>query len=200
MSTSQIIGYVAITASENQGIEDTSDRERLVQSDELRVFQEIIRYIVAHFETERDQDRQEAKHEEPPLRDLFKTISASPLTDGIDQLVRGGADASETLFWYLSLDASLTRRSKSRNVSHIIVGSPPLAITQMLVHEVGNKTLVIGRLLTTVRQVLSSRNGEYRELEHDLNLADRALKRWEIWPRGSRRSPIVRLTAANETA
>ena len=52
MSTTQMVGYVAITASENPEIEDTSDRERLVASAEVLAFEETLGVLVSVLENE----------------------------------------------------------------------------------------------------------------------------------------------------
>ena len=50
LSTSQLVGYVAITADNNPGIVDTSDRERLSSSSEVAAFEEILKAIVKGLE------------------------------------------------------------------------------------------------------------------------------------------------------
>ncbi len=57
MSTSQIVGYVSISAENNPHIEDTSDRERLASSQEVAEFEGILKTIVSVLENERDEDR-----------------------------------------------------------------------------------------------------------------------------------------------
>ena len=79
LSTSQIIGYVAITAEGNSEIKDTSDRERLVESRAVAVFEEVIRTAVGVLERERLSDRLERKKAEQPLKDLFGELSADGL-------------------------------------------------------------------------------------------------------------------------
>ncbi len=177
LSTSQIIGYVAVTASNNKKIDDTSDRERLVQNEEVREFQDIIKYVVAAFETERDQDRREAKHEEPPLRDIFKSLSSSSLIESIDQLVRDKADASEALPLVTDFSRELDRAREQIEQRFIYYSRLATVgtIAQMLVHEVGNKTLVIGRLLTSVKELIARSDQKHDELQREVVLAEQAL-------------------------
>ena len=58
LSTSQIVGYVSITADANPAIDDTSDRERLVNNPTVTEFEAIIKHIIELLETQRDRDRE----------------------------------------------------------------------------------------------------------------------------------------------
>jgi hypothetical protein len=57
LSTSQVVGYVSISAMKNPRIKDTSDRERLASCAEVAEFEEILKAVVALLENERDEDR-----------------------------------------------------------------------------------------------------------------------------------------------
>ena len=48
LSTSQIVGYVSITAKDNPMIKDTSDRERLASCREVAEFEEILKAVGGH--------------------------------------------------------------------------------------------------------------------------------------------------------
>ena len=54
LSTSQVVGYVSISAEDNPQIKDTSDRERLASCIEVAEFEEILKAVVALLENERD--------------------------------------------------------------------------------------------------------------------------------------------------
>src|SRR5712692_8329200 len=71
VSTSQIIGYVSITAEGNPKIRDTSDRERLVDCPEVLLFEEIIRVAVGRLQREREFDRLESRQAEKKIDDLL---------------------------------------------------------------------------------------------------------------------------------
>nr|HPM75765.1 ATP-binding protein [bacterium] len=58
LSTSQIVGYVSISADNNPAIGDTSDRERLVSRLEVAEFEEILKQVVSILENARDEDRE----------------------------------------------------------------------------------------------------------------------------------------------
>jgi signal transduction histidine kinase len=178
LSTSQIVGYTAITAEENPRIEDTSDRERLVNSAEVALFEELLKYIVAVLETEREHDRREARPAEEPLKDLFTALSPAKLVADISDIAKEGGSASEAM----PLIADFGRRLDEARIQieRRFVYYSRLAtvgtIAQMLVHEVGNKTMVIGKFLNSARHALTSGEVKGDALQRQLELAESALE------------------------
>jgi hypothetical protein len=85
LSTSQLVGYVAISAEENPEIEDTSDRERLASGLAVAEFEEILKAIVGMLENERDIDRLKPEREKP-LEDLFGQLTADKLVSDVSDL------------------------------------------------------------------------------------------------------------------
>ena len=74
LSTSQIVGYVAISADNNPGIVDTSDRERLSSSKEVATFEEFLKAIVRMLEVERASDRSTPTRERTDAGSLHRTV------------------------------------------------------------------------------------------------------------------------------
>jgi signal transduction histidine kinase len=177
LSTSQIVGYTAITAENNPEIADTSDRERLVNRPEVVLFEELLKYIVAVLETERESDRREARLAEEPLSELFTALSPAKLVADITEIAKEGGTVSETM----PLIADFGRRLEEAKdqIERRFVYYSRLAtvgtIAQMLVHEVGNKTMVIGKFLTSIKQALTSGELKGDILQHQLDLAESAL-------------------------
>ena len=60
LSTSQLVGYAAITSEDNPEIQDTSDRERLVENNASNDFTALLKQVMGLMEFEREKDRQEA--------------------------------------------------------------------------------------------------------------------------------------------
>lgn len=149
LSTSQIVGYVGVSADKNPDIEDTSDRERLASGLAVAEFEEQLKAIVALLENERDEDR--VKHERrPPLENLFNAISAEKLSAEVQELAREGADADETLpaireHQKVIDDARKELQERFVYYSRLAtVGT----IAQMIVHEIRNRTTAIGSFLS----------------------------------------------------
>ena len=153
MSTNQLVGYVSITADGNPGIQDTSDRERLALSNEVRDFQHILEAIVGKLEEQRDQDRaKDAK--ETPMKDLLGDVSAQAAIEDVRALARSDQPASRAIPILRHLDSSLSKTR--RNIERRFVYYSRLAtvgtVAQMLVHEILNRTTAISRFLDLFKE------------------------------------------------
>ena len=154
LSTSQIVGYISISADKNPKIEDTSDRERLSTCPEVEEFQELIMYIVGALEGNRDQDRRVAVHEEKPMDDLLSTLSAQKLVEDATQLAQSGEKAESVVPLIRKFDQALNRNReaiKGRFVYYSRLATVG-TIAQMLIHEIRNRTTTLGGMLGFVRE------------------------------------------------
>ena len=178
LSTSQVVGYVSITAEENPQIEDTSDRERLASCLEVAEFEEILKGVVALLENERDMDRIKPDRERP-MDDLFEVLSAEELVAEVIALSDEGADASEAIpllrAFSLSLDAA--RKTIQERFVYYSRMATVGTIAQMLVHEIRNRTTAFGSFLEFVK----SRFGPFKEqgIEREFRFADNAVNSLE---------------------
>jgi signal transduction histidine kinase len=181
LSTSQIIGYVAIRAEENSQLKDTSDRERFVESSAAKDFKQLLMGVVGILEVERDRDRQEAAHKEPPLKDLFAELSAKDLVDNISRFVIRGGDPSELL--PLVEDYSTKVQDTVEQIERRLIYYSRLAslgtLSAIIVHEIGNHTVVIGRLCRVVRELLDQDHPAIKRIEDDLKLAEKSIRSLE---------------------
>ena len=174
LSTSQIVGYVSISAEKNPNIEDTSDRERLSLSSEVEEFEGIISYVVRTLERSRNEDRHQDNFERP-MTDLFENLSADKLVEDATALAESGANASAVVPLIRQFDKSLTQERET--IKRRFVYYSQLAtigsISQMLVHEIRNQTTMIGRLLRFIRKESGfSRN---QQSERHLGRAEEAV-------------------------
>ena len=148
LSTNQLVGYVAITADDNPGILDTSDRERLSSSSEVAAFEEILMAIVKRLEIERNEDRTTPSHDKP-MAELFSQLSAQELLANITDLVAGGGQASDTVSMVQEFTDSLDETRKT--IEDRFVYYSRLAtvgtIAQMIIHEIRNRTTTLGSIL-----------------------------------------------------
>jgi C4-dicarboxylate-specific signal transduction histidine kinase len=162
MSTSQIVGYVAITAEGNPGIEDTSDRERLVASPEVREFEVLLNAIVSLLENERDVDR--VRHDqEKPLENLFGQLSTENLLTEVSELAEEGSDAADAMPLirrHLEVINAARKTIQDRFVYYSRLATVG-TIAQMLVHEIRNRTTAFGSFLTFVK----NRFGPFKDKE-----------------------------------
>ncbi len=175
LSTSQLVGFVSISADGNRGLIDTSDRERLEANQASEDFEDLLKQIVEILEEQRSKDR-EADHREPPFRDLFEGLSVDPLIEQLKSLSDRNALAEETL---------PIVEEHQRNVENAVdqiqkrlyyysrlasLGT----ISAMIVHEVRNHTTTLGRLTRTVRRVLDNGIMDV-DLKSDLDLAEKSI-------------------------
>ena len=155
LSTSQLVGYVAITADGNPGIVDTSDRERLSSSLDVAAFEEILLAIVRRLEVERNEDRASPDRERP-MAELFSRLSAQELLVGVHELAGSGRSASDTVPLVREFADSLNETRKT--IEERFVYYSRLAtvgtIAQKIIHEIRNRTTTLGSLLRFVRQSL----------------------------------------------
>lgn len=179
MSTSQLVGYVAITAEHNEGIVDTSDRERLVGRIDVAEFQEVLKAIVASLENEREQDRDAGKDKNEPMQDLFTQLSAEKLIADVKSLADEGAEAAETVPLLTEFNRNLDKARKTiqERFVHYSRMATVGTLAQMLVHEIRNRTTSFGEFLELIR----SRFGPFKDktLENEYRYADEAVNALE---------------------
>lgn len=161
LSTSQVVGYVAITGEANPGIVDTSDRERLVSRLEAAEFQETLKSIVGLLEVERLKDRYAHEDKPQPMQELFDQLSAEDLIAEVISLAEEGADASEAVPLLNAFSKSLdkARRTIQERFIHYSRMATVGTIAQMLVHEIRNRTTAFGEFL----EIAKSRFGPFKD-------------------------------------
>ncbi len=153
LSTSQIIGYVAITAEKNPEIRDTTDREQLAVSKEVAEFEGILKFAVGIMETQRSEDRS-SEGKEKPLEDLFAALNADNLVGDVETLAAEGADISDALPAVRAFQEKL--HAVKIAIQDRFVFYSRLAtvgtIALILVHEIRNRTGQIGILIELARR------------------------------------------------
>lgn len=146
LSTSQVVGYVRITKEDNPGIVDTSDREGIVSSAATAAFQDLIHRIVELLEVERHIDRMQEKDTDT-AKELFANLSAEPLVTRLEDLHKAGRGISDAIEVAKDFGQELerSRADIERRFGHYnrlaVIGT----IAQMVIHEIRNRTTVIGR-------------------------------------------------------
>lgn len=175
LSTPQIVGLVSISADDNPGIEDTSDRERLADTPEVAAFEAILRAVVSQLENERDKDRR-APSKERRVVELFEKLNASDLVAGVTEVVEEGGTAAETLPLVQDFSARLDKVREEIETRFVYYSRLATVgtIAQMLVHEVRNRTTVIGNALLAVKKAIAD-NSALSTAAHRVELADGAV-------------------------
>jgi signal transduction histidine kinase len=174
LSTSQLVGYVAISAETNPNIDDTSDRERLAQTQEVAEFKELLKAAVSLLENARDEDRTR-QDLEVPMKDIFEDMTAEKVVAQVSTMADEGADASDVLPVLNEFALSLENARKA--VQDRFVFYSRLAtvgtIAEMIVHEIRNRTTAIDSFLNAVKETFWPVKDT--ALERKANLAGKAV-------------------------
>jgi signal transduction histidine kinase len=181
ISTSNIVGYVAVTAENNPQIEDTSDRERLVDNQGSRDFKKLLWEVAGILENEREKDRLEIRKERP-LKELFAALSTQPLIEKMSVEVAQGAEPKKLIS--LVEEHGVEVEKAVGEIEQIMIYYNQLAnlgaLAAVLVHEVGNRVGVISRLTRQIRKLVEKKDVTALTVEEDLGRAEqseRALSR-----------------------
>ena len=157
LSTSQIVGYVSITASANPNIEDTSDRERLTHTLPVLMFEDILKTIVSVLEDERDNDRRKPG-EEVRLEALLDGVTADDLVEEMTSFAEEGVVTEEVVLRAKAHNARLetVRETLKKRFIYYSRLATVGTIAQMLVHEIRNRTTAIARFLRSAKKHFES--------------------------------------------
>jgi len=178
LSTSQLVGYVSISAEDNPKIEDTSDRERLASNIEVAEFEELLKVIVASMENERDIDRSKPGREKP-MEDLFGQMNTEGLVSDIKDLEKEGGEVKDAVFIVRNYSAKfeLARKTIQERFVYYSRMATVGSIAQILVHEIRNRTTIFGSFLNFI----NSRFGPFKDKEilNEFKNADEAVNSLE---------------------
>ncbi len=173
-STSQIVGYVAITAEQNPNIEDTSDRERLKETTASDDFIKLLKEIFEIFENEREIDRRKYKPE-PPLKDLFERLSYKSLIEEMRARAKEKVPLAEIIKFVEAQEAEYdsNRKQLEKRILHYHYLASLGTIAGMLVHEVRNRSTSFSKLFETFGEFIRGKSSK-EKVERDINTAQKA--------------------------
>lgn len=151
LSTSQIVGYVSISAEHNPRIKDKSDREGLSSNNATVAFQGILKAIVYQLENERDKDRMRPADEEK-LMSLFEDLTADDLLAEMVAMADEGAPATDALPMLNDFSKRITavRNAIQKRFVYYSRLATVGTIAQMLVHEIRNRTTIFASFVRYV--------------------------------------------------
>lgn len=145
LSTSQIVGYVAISGEDNPQIKDKSDREGLVANESTFAFKGVLHAIVQQLEIERKKDRITPADEEK-LMDLFEDLTAEELLAEMVAIAEEDAPAKDVIPILNEFNKKITAVKSAIKKRFIYYSRLATigTIAQMLVHEIRNRTTIFG--------------------------------------------------------
>lgn len=167
ISTNQIIGIINISSSENPEIRDTTDREKLVDTQEYKQFSKIVETIISQLEKLRNTDKNTEDHREKPnISSLMAPLSAQVLVQKIEQAVDAGEKYEDILEYvreYSSQNEKGLEALQSRLTYYAQTASLG-SVAIVILHEILTGMTVIKRFLRRVSKEYSpfdSRTEEY---------------------------------------
>ena len=165
LSTSQLVGYVSISAEHNPNIGDTSDRERLVSTPEVAEFEGLLKFVISLLEIERDEDRIK-RDREKPLKDLLGALTAEDMVSEVIALAEEGAEASQAVPILRAFSTSLDEARKAIQERFVFYSRMATVgtIAQMLVHEIRTRTTAFDDFL----DVAKNRFGPFKDRDLDV--------------------------------
>ncbi|MBN1546053.1 MAG: ATP-binding protein [Syntrophaceae bacterium] len=175
LSTSQIVGYVAVSADTNPEIRDASDREGLMDNNSVRAFQGMLKAIVGQLENEREKDRLKPTDEEK-LSSLFEELTADDLLAEMVAIAEEGAPAADAIPILNDFNKKLevVRNAIKKRFTYYSRLATVGTIAQMLVHEIRNRTTVFGsfiRYVNSLKQEIKNKSVQTK-IEQATNAVD----------------------------
>lgn len=169
LSTSQIIGMINISSEFNPEIKDTTDREKLVDTQEYKQFCKVIETVVLTFENLRYEDKKPADRAPKGLSNLISPLSANPLViqledeinkgNSTEQLIETVRDfAAENEKTLSELNERLTYYAQTASLGSVAV---------VILHEILTGMTVIKRFLLRVRNVFANVDNKTQEYLED---------------------------------
>ena len=137
LSTSQIVGYVSISAARNRMIEDTSDREGLARNPAVLAFQEILIAVVRSLESRRNEDRLKPG-DRVKLTALLEGVSADDLIQEVSAIAEEDGTAAEVLVRVQDFGSKLELLRDALKTRFVFYSRLATVgtIAQILVHEI----------------------------------------------------------------
>ena len=167
ISTNQIIGIINISSSENPEIRDTTDREKLVDTQEYKQFSKIVETIISQLEKLRNTDKNTEDHREKPnISSLMAPLSAQVLVQKIEQAVDAG-EKYENILEYVREYSSQNEKGLEALQSRLTYYAQTASLGSVaivILHEILTGMTVIKRFLRRVSKEYSpfdSRTEEY---------------------------------------
>jgi signal transduction histidine kinase len=96
LSNNQVVGAVYITADDNKGLRDQTNREGIVSSAAFDDFKDAVVSILSKLEVKRDTHRR-AQHPQKPATGLFEALDIAPLREYVEKRYPADAELKKIL-------------------------------------------------------------------------------------------------------
>lgn len=169
LSTSQMVGILSITQKDNPELKDTTDREKLVDTEEYKQFCRATEAVIGVLENNRNIDRkQNTPIKYPTLTDLLSPLSPSALESKIELMIKGGSSSEEILDTIHEYSADTEKSLNELNDRLVYYGQSATvgSVSIVIMHEIRTGMTVIKRFLNKIKgkkELFDAKTIEYFE-------------------------------------
>lgn len=178
LSTSQIVGILSITSENNPELKDTTDREKLVDTDEYKQFCKITESIILTLENLRNLDKKPNNIlKNPTLTDLLSPLEPSALESKIELMIQGGGSSEDILDAIHEYSADTEKNLNELNDRLIYYAQTASlgSIAVVIMHEIRSGMTVIKRFLNRIKKLLRIPDERTREYFEDAEASHQRL-------------------------
>lgn len=178
LSTSQIVGILSITSENNPELKDTTDREKLVDTDEYKQFCKITESIILTLENLRNLDKKPNNIlKNPTLTDLLSPLEPSALESKIELMIQGGGSSEDILDAIHEYSADTEKNLNELNDRLIYYAQTASlgSIAVVIMHEIRSGMTVIKRFLNRIKKLLLIPDERTREYFEDAEVSHQRL-------------------------
>lgn len=157
LSTSQMVGILSISSENNPELKDTTDREKLVDTNEYKQFCKITESIILTLENLRNMDKKTndvVKNQ--TLTDLLTPLEPSALESKIELMIQGRGTTDEVLDAIHEYSADTEKNLSELNDRLIYYAQTASlgSIAVVIMHEIRSGMTVIKRFLNRVKNIV----------------------------------------------
>ena len=167
LSTSQMVGILSITQKDNPELKDTTDREKLVDTEEFKQFCRAAESVIGLLENNRNIDRKQNNPlKNPTLTDLLSPLSPTALESKVELMIKGGSGSEDILETIREYSADTERNLNELNDRLVYYAQAASlgSISVVIMHEIRTGMTVIKRFLSRIRgkkELFDTRTAEY---------------------------------------
>ena len=169
LSTSQIIGMINISGIDNPNIKDTTDREKLVDTQEYKQFCRAVETVISTLEDLRYNDKKPPEKTPKGLNDLISPLSAYPLVSKLEDEISKGNNSKqliETVRDYAA-ENEKTLCELSERLTYYAQTASLGSVAVVILHEILTGMTVIKRFLRRIRNVFKEADNKTMEYLED---------------------------------
>lgn len=169
LSTSQMVGILSISQKDNPELKDTTDREKLVDTEEYKQFCRAAESVISVLENNRNIDkRQNSPIKYPTLTDLLSPLSPTALESKVELMIKNGSNSEEILdiIHEYSADTENSLNELNDRLIYYAQAASLGSISVVIMHEIRTGMTAIKRFLNRIRgykDLLDDRTTEYLE-------------------------------------